>query len=323
MKKIVIISPAYNEEQSIASVLRKIPRRWDKNISLEVIVIDDGSTDRTAEIALQEGAEVYSYPSNRGLGVAFRKGIHKALEKGADIIVNIDADGQFSAEDIPELVRPILRGEAGFVTASRFKSADLRPKMPLIKRLGNKFMSFIINRIVRGNFKDVSCGFRAYSREAALRLNLFGRFTYTQETFIDLAVKDVAVLEVPVKVSGEREYGKSKISSNLFNYGLKTMRIIIGALRDYKPLVLFSIFSAFWILAGLVTGIFFLSYYLRTGNFRPHTWAVFVSAGSFLLSLFLIVTGLILNMFSRMRLNQEKLIFYARKEYYDKRSGLK
>ncbi|MBN1274304.1 MAG: glycosyltransferase family 2 protein [Candidatus Aminicenantes bacterium] len=321
MKKIVVLSPAYNEEQSIASVLRKIPRKWKADIQVEVVVIDDGSTDRTAEIALQEGAEVFSHTRNMGLGVAFRKGLHRGLEKGADVIVNIDADGQFNAEDIPKLVEPILQGKAGFVTASRFKSADLRPKMPLIKRIGNRFISCVISRIVGGKYKDVSCGFRAYSRDAALKLNLFGRFTYTQETFIDLAVKDVSILEVPVKVTGERRFGKSKISSNLFVYGFKTMRIIIGALRDFKPMVLFTFFSLFWFVIGSITGIFFMDHYLRTGSFRPQTWAVFVSAGSFLLALFLMITGLVMNMFGRMRINQEKLIFFARKNYYDKYSN--
>ena len=318
MKKLMVTIPAYNEEKGISYVLERIPKNIGGIDNIHILVIDDGSSDNTKKIALEKGADVFSHAYNHGLGVAFRKGIEKALGMGADIIVNIDADGQFNPEDIPKLVVPIIRDEAEVVTASRFISKSHKPKMPWVRYLGNKFMSFIISRIIGKRFFDVSCGFRAYSREAALRLNLFGRFTYTQETFIDLAAKDVSIMEIPIEIKGEREFGKSKISSNLFKYALYTLRIIFGAFRDYKPLRLMTFFSSIFILIGIPSGTFFLIHYVQTGAFRPHTWAGFLSFSAFVLALFMIVVGVFMEMFSRMRMNQEQLLYYSKKEQYKK-----
>ncbi|MCJ7682236.1 MAG: glycosyltransferase family 2 protein [Candidatus Aminicenantes bacterium] len=315
-KKLVVILPALNEEITVGSVVDKIPASIPGIDAIEILVIDDGSTDQTQKVAEASGAEVYRFPHNQGLGLVFRKGIELALEKQADIIVNIDADGQFNPEDIPKLVMPILEGRAEFVTASRFLPKKYRLKMPLMKYLGNKLMSKIVSRVVGREFFDVSCGFRAYSREAALRLNLFGHYTYTQESFIDLAYKGISILEVSVKVKGEREHGKSKVASNLFKYGYHTMKIIIMAFRDYRPMRLMSYISFLFFLIGFGMGFFFLLHYIRVGAFRPHTWAAVGSGTMLLLSLFMLIVGVIMEMFSRMRLNQERLLYFARKDFY-------
>jgi len=244
--------------------------------------------------------------------------MERALEKGADIIVNIDADGQFDPKDISRLVTPIIKEESEVVTASRFKAPDFVPEMSKTKALGNRLMSFIISKIIGKKFHDVSCGFRAYSRDAALRMNLFGKFTYTQETFVDLASKNISIIEVPVKVKGEREFGKSKMASNLFKYGFNTLRIILSAFRDYKPLRLMFFVSLFFILIGILSGTFFLVHYIRTGYFRPHTWAGFLSFSSFILAIFMIIAGIFMEMFSRMRMNQEQLLYLAKKENYER-----
>jgi len=316
MTKLVIIIPAFNEEETIGSVIDQIPTTMPGIKDFEILVIDDGSTDKTPDIVKEKGIEILRFPRNLGLGVTFRKGIERALDKKADVIVNIDADGQFDPLDIPKLILPILKGEAEFVTASRFVSRDPRLKMSRLKLMGNKLMSSIISKIVGHKFYDVSCGFRAYSREAALWLNLFGRYTYTQESFIDLAYKGISILEVPVLVKGEREYGKSKVASNLFKYGYNTIKIIIMAFRDYKPLKLMSIISYFFLLIGCVVGGFFMIHYINTGGFRPHTWAGFVSGASFAVALLLIFVGIFLETIGRMRMNQERLLYYSRKRFY-------
>ncbi|UCC38801.1 MAG: glycosyltransferase family 2 protein [Candidatus Aminicenantes bacterium] len=318
MRHLVIIIPAFNEEKGIGSILDGMPKAIESISEIDVIVINDGSTDNTEKIAREKGAEVITHPYNMGLGISFRRGLERALEKGADIIANIDADGQFDPQDIPGLVFPIIKGEAEVVTASRFKSADHSPEMSKTKVLGNKLMSLIISKIVRKKFHDVSCGFRAYSRDAALRMNLFGKFTYTQETFIDLASKNISIIEIPVKVRGEREFGESKIASNLFKYGFNTLRIILSAFRDYKPLRLMFFVSLFFILIGTLSGSFFLVHYIRTGAFKPHTWAGFLSFSSFILAIFMLIAGIFMEMFSRMRMNQEQLLYLARKEHYEK-----
>jgi glycosyltransferase involved in cell wall biosynthesis len=318
MKQLAIIIPAFNEEKGIASILDGIPEIIEGIDKVDVIVINDGSTDNTEQIAREKGVEVITHPYNMGLGISFRKGLERALERGADIIVNIDADGQFDPQDIPRLVTPVIKEGAEVVTASRFKSPDFVPEMSRTKALGNRLMSFIISKITGKKFHDVSCGFRAYSRDAALRMNLFGKFTYTQETFIDLASKNISIIEIPVEVRGEREFGKSKMASNLFKYGYSTLRIILSAFRDYKPLRLMFFVSLFFIVVGVLSGTFFLIHYIRTGYFRPHTWAGFLSFSSFILAIFMVIAGIFMEMFSRMRMNQEQLLYLAKKEHYEK-----
>jgi glycosyltransferase involved in cell wall biosynthesis len=321
MSKLAIIIPAFNEEQGLAYILRRMPEKIEGIEKISVIVVNDGSTDNTEKVATQNGVEVISNPMNMGLGVTFKKGIERALEKGSDIIVNIDADGQFDPQDIPKLVAPILNKDAEFVTASRFKSHEFLPKMPRIRKWGNKLMSIIISKVIGKKFHDVSCGFRAFSREATLRLNLFGKFTYTQETFIDLASKNIPIIEVPVKVKGEREFGESKMSSNLFRYGINATRIIIGAFRDYKPLRMMFFLSLFFFGTGLPIGCFFIIHYIRTGAFSPHTWAGFTSSALIAFGVFMVAVGIFMEMFTRMRMNQEQLLYIARKNYYGQKSG--
>ena len=316
MVKLVIIIPAFNEEDTIGDVIENVPKHLPGVDDIEVIVMDDGSTDRTAEIAREMGAVVYSHPHNQGLGITFRGGIERALKAGADIIVNIDADGQFNPRDIPQLVAPVLDGRAEFVTASRFVEKDPDLQMPRMKYLGNKLMSRIISRIIGQKFYDVSCGYRAYSREAAMKLNLFGLFTYTQETFIDLAYKGIPIIEVPIKVRGEREYGQSKVASNLFKYGFHTLKIIFMAFRDYHPFRLMMYLSTLFFLVGLGVGTFFLIHYFNTGSFKPYTWAGFLSGASFGTALVMMLAGIFLEMISRVRINQERLLYYARSRFF-------
>jgi glycosyltransferase involved in cell wall biosynthesis len=277
-------------------------------------VVDDGSTDRTVEVAEEKGALVISHRTNRGLGAALITGVRTVLGMDVDIMVNIDADGQFDPADIEKLVQPILEGQADFVTASRFIDKAYKPNMPVAKYWGNKIMSRFISRLTRQKFYDVSCGFRAYSRETLQRLNLFGEFTYTQETFIDLAFKNLTILEVPVHVRGRREHGKSRVASNLFRYGLQTLNIILRTFRDNKPYRLFGFMSAAIFLLGLGFAIFLGQHYLRTGFFTPHKWAGFVAGFLFVVSLLLLLIGFVLDMFARMRRNQEEILFQLKRD---------
>ncbi len=191
-----IIIPALNEEASIGDVIQRIQEvPFPAKVTAKtVIVVDDGSRDATGEISRGLGAMVVRHEQNRGVGRAFQSGLKAALAAGADLVVNIDADGQFNPADIPALLAPLLAGEADFVTASRFKDPALEPEMPPVKRWGNRQMSRLVSGIIRHRFHDVSCGFRAYSRETALRLNLWGAFTYTQESFLDLAAKGMRMV---------------------------------------------------------------------------------------------------------------------------------
>ncbi len=310
--KLIIQLPALNEEKSITTTLAAIPQRVPGVDVQEVVVVDDGSTDKTAELARAAGAVVVSHERNRGVGAAFRSGILKGMDLNADIIVTIDADGQFDPDDIPKLIAPILEGRADFVTASRFKDPALIPEMPGTKLWGNRFMSRWVSSLTGQHFYDVSCGFRAYSRNAYMRLVLTGDFTYTHEVFLALAFAGVAIQEVPVRVRGVREHGQSRVANNLFRYGWRTAAIILKTYRDYHPLKFFSKIAVVLGGAGLALLVFLGGFWLRTGGFSPHKWAGF--SGGFLLAMgvFFVIIGVVAEMLDRIRLAVDEALYRVR-----------
>lgn len=316
--KLVVIIPALNEAATIGEVIGAIPEAIPGTDVIETIVIDDGSTDATHDVAAAAGARVVRHEKNMGVGAAFRTGLTEALRAGADYIVNIDGDGQFNPHDIPTLLQPILDQEVHFVTASRFARREWVPDMPAIKIWGNRWMTRIINFITRQHFTDVSCGFRAYSREAALRLSLFGNFTYTQETFIDLAYKNIAMAEVPLKIKGEREHGRSRVADNLWRYGLKSATIVFRAARDYQPQYFFGIPGMIIFAAGLICGLWLLQHLLRTGHTFPYRSLVQVSGVLIIVGFLMLFLSLLADMLHRNRLIAEEAVYHARRAAYAK-----
>jgi glycosyltransferase involved in cell wall biosynthesis len=315
------VIPALNEEATIGEVIGRVPRTVPGVSEVDVLVVDDGSTDRTVYRARQAGARVVSHPANRGVGAAFATGIDAALKRGADVIVNMDGDGQFNPEDIPSLIRPIVEEGYGFVTCTRFGNPRYVPSMPWIKRWGNRVMCTLVNWIIwNAKFTDVSCGFRAYSRDTALRLNLFGKFTYTQESFIDLASKDVRMTEVPLQVRGTREFGTSRVAGNLWRYALQTFPIIVRAMRDTRPLKFFGGLALVFALIGLATGGFVGCWWLATGQTSPWRSLITVGAASIIISILIGVLALIADQLGRIKRTQEELLKLARLEYYGNRT---
>lgn len=311
--KLVVQLPALNEEATLAEVLARIPRTIQGIHEVLTLVVDDGSTDATGEIARAAGARVVRHETSRGVGAAFRSGIAAATEMGADIVVTIDADGQFNPEDIPKLIHPILEGEADFVTASRFIDKALTPDMPRVKRWGNDFMARWISTMVNKRFYDVSCGFRAYSRNAFLRLILIGDFTYTHEVFLSLAFAQVPIREVPIVVRGVREHGESRVAGSIFRYGRRTASIILKTYRDYKPLRFFTQMAAWSMLCSTGFFGFLLMHKIRSGGFFPHKWAGFAGGAFAGAALTIFLVGIVAEMLDRMRVAQEESVFQARK----------
>ena len=312
--RLVVLIPALNEEATVGLVVEQCCRLRSAFPALRVLVVDDGSSDRTAEVAEAAGALVVSHQANHGVGRAFRTGVDRALRLGADILVNVDADGQFDPLLIPDLIAPILGGRADFTTASRFKDPSLVPAMPWVKKLGNRMMSVLVSRITGQSFRDVSCGFRAYSREAALRLNLWGDFTYTQETFLDLAIKEMRIAEIPMAIRGVRQHGESKVASSLWRYARKTSRILFHSFRDYWPMPFFGLVSLFFLVPGSLLLLFLLAHRLTSGSFSPHIWAGLTGGSLCGAGLLVLVVGLVGQMLKRIRLNQEQLLYYHRKQ---------
>ncbi len=315
--KLVVQIPALNEEKTIQDVIRSIPRNIPGIRSTSVLVVDDGSTDRTSALAAEAGAIVVRHDRRRGVGAAFRTGLQKSMELDADVIVTIDADGQFNPEDIQKLTEPILRGEADYVTASRFLDPSLTPEMPRMKRWGNDFMARWISSLVGQDFKDVSCGFRAYARDAYLRLVLLGDFTYTHETFLTLAFARLRIREVPILVRGVREHGQSRVASNLWRYGWRTAGIILRTYRDYRPLRFFNYVAGVLLVAALGFLGFLISVKVRTGMFTPHKWSGFLAAALAGAALVLFLIGLVAEMLDRLRVAQDELVFRVRRMEMD------
>ncbi len=314
---LLAVVPCLNEEKTIGSVVASIPREIEGIGRVEILVIDDGSTDATARLAREAGAEVVSHASNLGLGVAFRNAVGIAIAKGADIMVHIDGDGQFDPADIPTLIEPVVNNRADMVTASRFLQKDLVPTMPLVKRWGNSGVAFIVRLLSGKRFHDVSCGFRVFSRETLLRMNLFGSFTYTQESFLDLIFKGLTILEVPVKVRGVREFGKSRVASSIPRYAVRSLKIMLRAFVSYRPFRLF-----FWIAVSCLTIAFgFLGFlgmhYLETGAFSPHIWAGFVGGSFGFLGFSTLIIGILSDMLVRIRLNQETILYHLKRSGFE------
>ncbi|MFH1752153.1 MAG: glycosyltransferase family 2 protein [archaeon] len=312
--KLVVMIPAFNEEKTISQVIKEIPRKINGITIVEVLVVNDGSKDNTIEQARKAKADkIISNQLNSGLGVTFRKGIDTALEMNADVIVNIDADMQFNPQDIPKLIKPILDSKADMVTASRFACKALEPEMPGIKKFGNHLFTGIINLLTGQHFTDTQCGFRAYSKEAALRLTLFGKFTYTQEVFLDLSLKGLKIVEVPLKVKGER-IGQSRIVKSWYSYGLKALTIIIRSMRDYKPLKFFGGIGLIVFLIGFITALFLFVNWLLTGHTSPFGTLILISVFFMMFGFLLVVLALLADMLDRQRKIQEEILYRLKKK---------
>jgi len=317
--KLVVILPALNEEENIVDVLNRIPKKMDNVDVIEKIVIDDGSTDRTKELSEKAGAIVVSHPQNMGLGVAFKTALREVLERKADIMVQIDADGQFKPEDIPKIIEPVLTGEAHMVSASRFADPNLIPEdIPPVKKWGNFQVSRLVSFLAGQKFMDVSCGFRAYGREALLKLNPIADFTYTQEVFLELVYKGLIIKEVPVEVKGKREIGESRVARSIPKYAYQISRIMMTTFRDYKPFAFFGILSLILFSLGIVLDIIPLVHKLNVGRFYPYR--IFGLAGLSLnfIGILVFFMAFLADINNRQRmLIEETLYFEKKRQYYN------
>ncbi|MCL5022523.1 MAG: glycosyltransferase family 2 protein [Nitrospirae bacterium] len=261
--KLIIQIPCYNEEDSLPAALRGLPAELDGFDEVEWLVIDDGSTDRTVETAKANGVRhVVSFTKNQGLARAFMAGLDACLRLGADVIVNTDADNQYCASDIPLLVAPILAGRAEIVVGAR-PIAEIRHFSPM-KRLLQKLGSWVVRLTSRTDIPDAPSGFRALSREAALRLNVFNDYTYTLETIIQAGQKNMAIVSVPVRVN--EEVRPSRLVKSIPSYLKKSMLTIARIFVVYKPFRFFMTIGSLLFASGLVIGLRFLYFYFRNGG---------------------------------------------------------
>jgi glycosyltransferase involved in cell wall biosynthesis len=307
--KLVVMIPAYNEEETIADVIAEIPKGLCEVDEIETLVVDDGSTDRTAETARKAGANVVSNEENIGLARTFKKGLEEALARKADIIVNIDADGQYVGGEIPDLIKPILEGRADVVLGSRFKGSI--EYMPLHKKIGNSIATKITQFASGVPISDAQTGFRAFSRDAALRLNVMSDYTYVQETIIQAAIKGLGIVEVPC--SFRKRNGKSRLISNIFSYAKRAGATILLTYRDYKPLKTFLLIGGSIFFLGLAVGARVLIHFLKTGLVSPYIPSAILTAVLLIIGFQVIILGLVADMIGNNRKILEELLYKLKK----------
>ncbi len=237
--KLVVLVPAFNVVENIVFTIRSIPKNIFGIDEVKVLVVDDGSTDKTMDKAMNGGAyRVVSHATNTGVGAAFMTGIRNAISMNADMLVAVDADSQFDSNQIPELISPILNNQADVVIGSRFKQG--KPKnIPRIKYLGNMIFTRIVSGLVQQKFTDTQTGFRAYSKKALLNISVVNDFTYTQEVLIDLKFKGMQITEVPITVKYD-DKRKSRVVKNIYSYSSKVLAIITRTLVFHRPMFSFA-----------------------------------------------------------------------------------
>jgi glycosyltransferase involved in cell wall biosynthesis len=317
--KLVVNLPAFNEADRIGETIKSIPRQLTGIDEVFVQVVDDGSKDQTAQVAREAGANfVHSHRINRGIGITFRTSVEKALRNGADIMVNIDADGQFNPNDISKLIRPILSGDVDMVSADRF-SQSTAVNIPWEKNFLNRLAAWIIGKFMNTQIHDLTCGFRAYSREALLRLNLPGEFTYTQEVIIDLLGKNLKIKWIPVEVKyfpGR----KSRVVRSVYRYVNNSFKIILKAIRDVRPMKFFGIPGISLIFLSLISFAIFLYFYLPGLHITPYRNYLIFGIALFLVGLQFVIFALIADMIKSNRKLTEDQMYLFKKEKYRKSS---
>lgn len=315
--KLVVNLPAFNEDQKLGETIKRIPREIPGIDEVFVQVIDDGSKDKTAEVAKEAGADfVFSHNINRGIGITFRTSTGKALRNGADIMVNIDADGQFNPGDISKLIQPILAGEADLVSADRFGKHEAK-NIPWIKDFLNRMAAWVIGKFLNHKINDLTCGFRAYNRETLLRLNLPGNFTYTQEVIIDAIGKNLKVIWIPVEVTYFPER-KSRVVKSTYRYVNNSARLILKAVRDVRPMKFFGIPSLILILVSFGFFAYFLIMYFQDFKITPFRNYLLAAVTFLLVGLQFLVFALIADMIKSNRKLTEDQMYLLRKEKYKK-----
>ena len=271
----IIQIPCYNEEKTLDIALKQLPRKLKGIDKIEWLIINDGSTDKTVEIAKKCGVDhIISFTKNQGLAKGFMAGLDACLKNGADIIVNTDADNQYNADDIPKLIKPILEGKADIVVGER-PIYEIK-HFSIIKKILQKLGSWTVRIASKTNIPDAPSGFRAMSREAAMSLNVFNNYTYTLETIIQAGLKNMAIVSVPIRVN--EDLRPSKLVKSISSYIKRSIITIFRIFVVYKPFRFFLSIGLFLFFLGVIPGIRFLYYFFIIGNANGHIQSLILSA---------------------------------------------
>ena len=301
--------PCYNEAETLEIALNDLPKHIDGIDEIEYLIINDGSSDDTEKVALDWGVNyVVHFKRNLGLAKGFLAGIDLALRHGADIIVNTDADNQYSGADIEKLVQPILKKEADIVIGER--PIDEIEEFSFMKKKLQHFGSWVVRLASKTDIPDAPSGFRAYSRKAAMRVNVHNEYTYTLETIVQAGRNKMAITSVPVHTN--KELRKSRLMNSMATYIKKSILTILRAVLMYKPMKIFTMISSVFILIGVGIGVRFL-YFFFGGNGSGHIQSLILATMMIIIGCQTLVTGLQADIISANRKILEDVQFRVKK----------
>lgn len=311
--KLIIQIPCLNEAETLEIALNDLPKQIEGIDEIEYLIINDGSSDNTVEVAKKWGVHyVVNFKQNKGLAKGFMAGLDACLREGADIIVNTDADNQYCGEDIEKIVKPILEGKADIVIGER-PIDDTEHFSPLKKKLQH-IGSWTVRVASKSDIPDAPSGFRAYSREAAMRLNVVNEYTYTLETIVQAGHEKMAMTSVPIRTNAELR--ASRLFSSMFGYIKKSMVTIIRSFMMYKPLRFFGGIGAFLFLIGFILGIRYLVF-LFSGSAGGHVQSLILASTLLMMGTMTIIIGLQADIIAANRKILEDIQYHVRKIDYD------
>jgi glycosyltransferase involved in cell wall biosynthesis len=296
--KLIVQIPCLNEEATLPATLRDIPRQIEGVDEVEILVIDDGCTDRTVEVAKQHGVDhIIRFPANRGLGHAFAVGIDFCLRQGADIIVNTDGDNQYFGGDIPKLVQPILEGRAHLVIGDR--QPEQVPHFSFIKKKMQTLGSRVVSRLAGMEVPDVASGFKAYSREAAMRLSCSTDFDHTVDHVIQAGRKRIITVSVPIRTN--EKLRESRLFTSIWVFISHSINIMVRVYSSYGAMKIFSSAGLAALALGFLIGLRFLYYFFFTGEHDQHIQSLILGAILLLAGFQMILTGIVADLINTTR----------------------
>lgn len=311
--KLIIQIPCLNEAETLEVALNDLPKHIDGIDEIEYLIINDGSQDNTVEVAKNWGVHyVVNFKQNKGLAKGFMAGLDACLRNGADIIVNTDADNQYCGEDIEKLVRPILDGKADIVIGERpiDDTAHFSPLKKKLQHLG----SWTVRVASKSTIPDAPSGFRAYSRDAAMRLNVVNEYTYTLETIVQAGREKIAMTSVPIRTNAELR--KSRLFHSMFGYVKKSMVTIVRSFVMYKPLRFFGTIGLVAFLLGFLLGVRYLVFYF-TGGSAGHVQSLILASTLMLIGVQTGVIAFQADTIAASRKILEDVQYHVRKLDYD------
>ncbi len=311
MKKLIIQIPCYNEEKTLPITLQHIPRKIRGVDVVEILVIDDGSTDNTVAVAKAHGVDhIVRFTNNKGLAEGFLAGLDASLRLGADIIVNTDGDNQYNGADIEKLIEPILNGRADIVVGDR--QVNTIPHFSPLKKKLQHLGSWVVRQVSGTDIPDTTSGFRAFSREAALKINVVSKFSYTLETIIQAGKKNIAIGHVPVATN--QKLRESRLFKSTLSYIKRSISTIIRIYMMYEPIKTFFLIGGTIFTGGLILSLRFLYFYFFTPHGgQGHIQSLILAAVLFIVGFQVMVIGLLSDLIADNRRLLEDTLYRVKK----------